>query len=169
MLLTIFLAIVFCVAITLMMFAAVAFIQDKKFFSSAPKEAQEALLPREKELFYGARIIGWTLMVFSFLMIIGVGVISIWDGFRSNFTFWQFFLRFVLIFTIYKIYDMICFDYFLLMKFHFFQFYFPEVKSVYSNRKYGYNIKSQLLKLLVIFPAASALAAWIYTLFYKIT
>ena len=102
MLLTIFLAIVFCVAITLMMFAAVAFIQDKKFFSSAPKEAQEALLPREKELFYGARIIGWTLMVFSFLMIIGVGVISIWDGFRSKFTFWQFFLRFVLIFTIYK-------------------------------------------------------------------
>ncbi len=165
MLLTIFLAIVFCVAITLMMFAAVAFIQDKKFFSSAPKEAQEALLPRDKELFYGARTIGWTLMVFSFLMIIGVGVISIWDGFRSEFTFWQFFFRFVFIFSVYKIYDMICFDYFLLMKFHFFQFYFPEVESVYSNRKYGYNIKSQLLKLLVIFPAASALAAWICSRF----
>jgi len=98
-------------------------------------------------------------------MIIGVGVISIWDGFRSGFTFWQFFLRFVLIFTVYKIYDMICFDYFLLMKFHFFQFYFPEVEGVYSNRKYGYNIKSQLLKLIVIFPAASALVAWVCSLF----
>lgn len=53
------------------------------------------------------------------------------------------------------------FDYFLLMKFHFFQYYYPEVESVYANRKYGFNIKSQLLKLLVIFPAASALAAWI--------
>ena len=42
---------------------------------------------------------------------------------------------------------------------------YPEVKSGYANRKYGYNIKSQLLKLLVIFPAASALAAWICTLF----
>ncbi len=41
----------------------------------------------------------------------------------------------------------------------------PEVDSVYSGRKYGYNIKSQLLKLLVIFPAASALVAWICTLF----
>ena len=71
MILTIFLALVFCVAITLMMFSAVAFIQDKKFFSSAPKEAQEAILPREKELFYGARTIGWTLMIFSFLMILG--------------------------------------------------------------------------------------------------
>ncbi len=165
MILTIFLALVFCVAITLMMLSAVAFIQDKKLFSSAPKEAQEALLPREKELFYGARIIGWTLMIFSLLMILGVGVISIWDGFRSGFTFGQFFFRFVFIFTVYKIYDMVCFDYFLLMKFRFFQFYYPEVENVYRNRKYGYNIKSQLLKLLVIFPAASALAAWICSLF----
>lgn len=165
MLLTVFLAIVFCAAISLMMLSAVAFIQDKKFFSSAPKEAQETILPREHELFYGARIIGRTLMIFSILMIAGAGVISIWDGFRSGFTFLQFFLRFVSIFTIYKIYDMICFDYFLLMKYQFFQFYYPEVKSVYSGRKYGYNIKSQLLKLFIIFPSASALAAWICTFF----
>jgi hypothetical protein len=165
MLLTVFLAIVFCVAITLMMFSAVAFIQDKKFFSSAPKEAQEVIIPREKELFYGARAIGWTLMVFSILLILGVGVISIWDGFRSGFSFWQFFFRFVSIFTVYKVYDMICFDYFLLMKYKFFQYYFPEVDSVYTGRKYGFNIKSQLLKLLVIFPVASAFAAWICTIF----
>jgi hypothetical protein len=165
MLLTIFLAIVFCAAITLILLSAVAFIQDKKFFASAPKEAQAVIKPREKELFYGARVIGWTLMIFSLLMIAGVGVIAIWDGFRSGFDLWQFFLRFVLIFTIYKIYDMVCFDYFLLCKFKFFQHYFPEVSSVYDGRKYGYNIKSQLLKLLVIFPAASALAAWICTLF----
>ena len=165
MLLTIFLAIVFCAAISLMLLSAVAFIQDIRFFSSAPKEAQKVLQPREQELFCGARVIGWTLMLFSMLMIAGVGVISIWDGFKNGFTFWQFFLRFVFIFTIYKLYDMICFDYFLLCKFRFFQHYFPEVESVYSGRKYGYNVKSQLLKLLVIFPVASALAAWVCTLF----
>ncbi len=160
MLLTIFLAIVFCGAITLLLLSAVAFIQNNKFFSSAPKEAQEVLIPRDQELFYGARTIGWTLMVFSILMILGVGIISIWDGYRSGFSFRQFFLRFVMIFTIYKLYDMICFDYFLLCKFRFFQYYFPEVEEVYKNRKYGYNLKSQLLKLLVIFPAA-----WLCTLF----
>ena len=165
MLITIFLAIVFCAAISLMLLSAVAFMQDKKFFSSAPKEAQNILKPRNTALFYGARVIGWVLMGFSIAMIIGVGVISIWDGFRCSLTFRQFFLRFVLIFTIYKIYDMVCFDYFLLMKYKFFQYYFPEIESVYSNRKYGFNIKSQLLKLLVIFPAASALAAWICALF----
>lgn len=165
MLMTIFLAIVFCAAITLMLLSAVAFIQDIKFFSSAPKEAQAVLRPRETELFYGARAIGWVLMIFSLLMIVGVGVIAIWDGFRSGFTFWQFFLRFVFIFTIYKVYDMIFFDWFLLCKFRFFQYYYPEVEPVYNDRKYGFNIKSQLFKLLVIFPAASALAAWICSLF----
>ena len=104
-------------------------------------------------------------MIFSILMIVGVGVISIWDGFGSDFTFWQFFSRFVLISTIYKIYDMVCFDYFLLMKFRFFQYYYPEVGSVYPLKKYGFTIRCQLLKLLAIFPAVSALAAWICSLF----
>ena len=165
MLLTVFLAIILCGAITLLLISAVAFIQDRKFFSSAPKEALEVLVPREKELFCGARAMGWVLLILAVLMILGVGVISIWDGFKSGYSFIQFFLRFVLIFTIYKAYDMIFFDWFLLCKFHFFQHYYPEVESVYSGRKYGYNLKSQLLKLLVIFPAASVLAAWICTLF----
>ena len=165
MLLTVFLAIVFCAAISLMLLSAVAFIQKESFFSSAPKEVREAIRPREQELFYGARAVGWALMVFAFLMVLGVGVIAVWDGFRSGFSFWQFFLRFVLIFTVYKLYDMICFDYFLLMKLHFFQHYYPETARALASRKYGFNIGSQLLKLLVIFPAASALAAWICSLF----
>ena len=165
MLLTLYLTVVFCAAITLMLLSAVAFIQDKRFFSSAPKEAQAVIRPRERELFYGARTIGWTLMAFSVVMILGVGVVAVWDGFRRGYTFLQFFLRFVLIFTLYKAYDMICFDYFLLMKFKFFQHYYPETEGVYANRKYGFNLKSQLLKLLVVFPAASALAAWICSQF----
>jgi len=165
MLFTIFLAIIFCAAITMLLVAAVAFVQDNRFFSSAPKEAREALQQRDKELFYGARVMGWVMMIFSLVLILGVGVVSIWDGFRSGYTFWQFFLRFVLIFTIYKVYDMVFFDYFLLLKFRFFQHYYPEAASAVENRKYGFNLKSQLLKLLVIFPAASALAAWICTLF----
>ncbi|WP_294476624.1 hypothetical protein [uncultured Ruminococcus sp.] len=161
MLITLFLAIVFCAAITLMLISAVTLIQNEKFLSSAPKEALELLKPRNDEVFYGARAMGWVLMIISILMILGVGVVSIWDGFRSGYSFWRFFVRFVLIFTIYKAYDMIFFDWFLLCKARFFQFYYPEVQPVYNGRKYGYNLKSQLLKLFVIFPAVSALAAWI--------
>ncbi|MBR1458894.1 MAG: hypothetical protein IJ595_05890 [Oscillospiraceae bacterium] len=165
MLFTLFLAVVFCAAITMLLIAAVAFVQDTKFFSSAPKEAVALLRPRNEELFYGARTMGWVLIVLSLLMIAGVGAAAIWDGFRSGFSFVQFFLRFVLIFTIYKAYDMIFFDWFLLCRFRFFQHYFPETEPVYNGRRYGYNLKSQLLKLLVVFPAASALAAWICSLF----
>jgi hypothetical protein len=165
MLLTIFLAIVFCAAMALMLISCVAFIQDNRFFSSAPKEAREVLIQRDQELFYGARAIGWTLFLLSVLMILGAFVIAIWDGFRSGFTFRQFFLRFVLIFTIYKICDMALIDNYLLLKFHFFQHYYPETERVMAGRKYGFNIKSQLLKLFVIFPAVSALAAWICSRF----
>ena len=163
MFLTIFLAVVLCGGVTILLISAVSFVQDKKFFSSAPKEAQDVLKPRSAELFYGARAMGWVLMILSLLMIVGVGAAAVWDGLKNGFSFMAFFLRFVLIFTIYKVYDMIFFDWFLLCKSHFFQYYYQEVESVYNGRKYGYNIGSQLLKLLIIFPAVSALAAWICT------
>ena len=164
MLLTVFLAIVFCAAMALMLLSAVAFIQDNRFFSSAPKEVREVIIQKDKELFCGARKIGWTLMTVGVLMVLGVGAVAIMDGIRSGFTFSQFFTRFVIIFTIYKLCDMILIDYFLLLRSRFFQYYYPEGENIMEGRKYGFNIKSQLLKLLVIFPAVSALAAWICTL-----
>ncbi len=91
----------------MMMLSAVAFIQDEKMFSSAPKEVRELIRPRETELFYGARTIGWMLLIFSILMIIGALVIAAWDGIRSGFAFCQFFIRFLVLFTVYKVYDMI--------------------------------------------------------------
>ena len=165
MLLTVFLAIVFCGANTLLLISAVAFVQDTRLFLSAPKEAREVLKPRDEELFQGARVMGWVMMIISALIILGIGAVAIWDGFRSGYSFTQFFLRFVIILTVYKVYDMIFFDWFLLCKSHFFQHYYPEVESVFDGRRYGFNIKSQLLKLIVIFPAISALAAWICTQF----
>lgn len=60
MFLTIFLAIIFCAAITLMLISAVVFIKEKKLFSSAPKEALELVIDRNQEEFYGARKIGYT-------------------------------------------------------------------------------------------------------------
>ena len=165
MLLTVFLAIVFCGAISLLLISAVAFVQDTRLFSSAPKEAREVLKPRTEELFRGARAMGWVLMILSAVTILGVGVIAIRDGFMRCYSFMEFFLRFVIILTMYKAYDMIFFDWFLLCKFHFFQHFFPETEPALNGRKYGFNIKSQLLKLLVIFPGVSALAAWVCSRF----
>jgi hypothetical protein len=49
MLLTLFLAIVFCAAITLMLVSAVVLVKDKKLFSSAPKEALELVIFSEMQ------------------------------------------------------------------------------------------------------------------------
>lgn len=165
MFLTGFLALVCCTAITLLLISAVAFVQDNRLFSSAPKEVRALLKPRDRELFRGARAMGWVLMILSALAIMGAFAVAVLDGFRSGFSFARFFLRFVIILTVYKVYDMVFFDWFLLCRFHFFQHYYPEGASACNGRKYGFNIRSQLLKLLVIFPAVSALAAWVCTLF----
>ena len=165
MILTIFLSIVICAAVSLMMVAGIVFIQDVKMFSSAPKEARDVLIPRDKELFLGARAFGWVLMIFSVLMILGALIIAIRDGFRSGYTFSQFFIRLLILFTVYKIYDMIFFDYFMLLRFRFFQHFYPEAENVMDGRKYGFNIKSQLLKLIIVFPAISAITARICSMF----
>lgn len=105
------------------------------------------------------------MMILSALAILGAFGVAVWDGCRSGYSFARFFQRFALILTIYKAYDMIFFDWFLLCRFGFFQHYFPETAPALEGRKYGFNIKSQLLKLLVIFPAVSALAAWLCSSF----
>ena len=84
MLLTVFLSIVILAAVTVMMLSAVAFIQDERMFSSAPEEVRKLIRPRKTELFYGARTIGWTLLIFSILMIIGALVIAAWGGIRAS-------------------------------------------------------------------------------------
>ena len=56
MLLTIFPALVCCAAITLLLVSAVAFVQETRFFSSAPKEVRALLQPRNGELFFGEDI-----------------------------------------------------------------------------------------------------------------
>ena len=56
MLLTLFLAIMLCAAITWMLVSAVAFVQKEEFISSAPKAARDVNLPREQEPFRDARV-----------------------------------------------------------------------------------------------------------------
>lgn len=48
----------------LLLYAGVGLIQDKRFFSSAPKE-DLAVNPDRKERFRGAHILGWMLGIFA--------------------------------------------------------------------------------------------------------
>lgn len=150
--------------ITLMLYSAVALVQDKRLFGSAPKEAQELIQPKP-ERFKGQHLLGWVLLILSLLMLIVAAALAIWNGVGNNFGFWQFFARFLTILYAYKAYDMLCFDFLLMTRTRFFQHYYPEVDICESYHKYGYNLKSQIIRI-IVYPFICALIAWICTLIW---
>ena len=163
MLLTIFLAIVFCASITLMLISAVACVQDIKFFSSAPKEIVEAV-PQRKERFPGAHVIGWMIIVIAFLTFLGAFLLGAWDGIMNHFGFTGFFVRFLVMLYGMEVFDIIFFDWVLLCLSGFFPHYYPEVKDIVGPHLFGYNWKTHLLHFIIYIPAA-AVIAWVCTLF----
>ncbi len=72
---TIIAALTLMAAYFLVLYGAVGFIQDKRFFSSAPKE-NLAAIPDKKERFRGAHIIGWLIEGIAVLMFIGAAVLA---------------------------------------------------------------------------------------------
>ena len=66
MLLTVVLSLVMMASLFLMLYAAVALVQDKRLFTSAPKDIQAAVQPKA-ERFPGAHVLGWFLLPTVFL------------------------------------------------------------------------------------------------------
>lgn len=156
---TLILSLVLMGALFLMIFAAVAFIQDKRLFTTAPKDIQDAIR-EHKECFPGASVTGWILLVIAVMMFPAAFVYGAWDGIRHGFSFWEFAGRFLTMLYLMKAFDIIFLDWFLLTKSHFYQHYYPETEGCAGYRQFGFNRKEQLVQI-IIFP----FAAWICTLF----
>lgn len=163
MLVTIILSLILMAAFFLVLFAAVALVQDRRLFTTAPKDIQAAILPH-KELFCGARAVGWMILTIAVLLFPAAFLYGAWDGLRHDFSFWQFFGRFLAMLYLLKAFDIICFDWILLTKSNFFQHFYPETKGCAGYRQFGFNRKEQLIKI-IIFPFVSAALAWVCTLF----
>ena len=63
----------------LLLYGAVGFIQDKRFFSSAPKE-NLAAIPDKQERFPGAHIVGWVIVSLALALFLGAAILAAWDG-----------------------------------------------------------------------------------------
>ena len=70
----------------LVLYGVVGFIQDKRFFSSAPKENLDAI-PDTKERFPSAHSIGWVIEIIAILLFLAAAALSVWDGVRNGFGF----------------------------------------------------------------------------------
>ncbi|MCD7775355.1 MAG: hypothetical protein LUH40_07230 [Clostridiales bacterium] len=146
----------------MILYGGVGFIQDKRFFSSAPKE-NLAAIPDKKERFKGAHAVGWVIVIFAMLLFVGAFALSIWDGIKKDFGFLKFFARFIAMLYVMEIYDIIFFDWYLLCHSNFFPHFYPELKGVVGPHMFGYNKKSHLIHFAVYIPICAA-AAWICVL-----
>ena len=146
----------------LLLYAGVGLIQEKKFFSSAPREVFAAVPERKAERFRGAHILGWCLGILAMLLFLGAAVLAAWDGVRNGVTFGAFFTRYLVILYVMEAYDILFFDWVLLCRSNFFHFY-PERKRVVGLHMFGYNAKSPLLHFAIYLPACVA-AAWIFVM-----
>ena len=164
MLLSILLSVMMMAGLFLMLLGGVGFIQDRRFFSSAPREVIDVVPALKPERFPGQRAMGWGMIVLSLALMGGALVIGAWDGIRNSFGFWQFFLRFLIMFLGLKAFDIGFFDWFLLCNagLNFFPHFYPESKSVLGHHLFGYNWKTHLAHVLAAFPV-SLLIAWICT------
>ena len=165
MLLTILLSVMMMAGLFMLLWGGVGFIQDKKFFSSAPKEALEVTPDYMPERFKGQHVLGYLMVIIAFALMGGAVVIGAWNGIKNDFTFWQFFIRFMVMLLGLKAFDVIFFDWVLLCNqgFGFFTHYYPQVGAVYSPELFGYNKKTHITHVICFFPA-SALLAWVCTM-----
>ena len=164
MIITIVATLMLMLAYFLVLYGAVGFIQDKRFFGSAPKENLMAI-PDKKERFRGVHTIGWLIEVVAVLLFAGAAILSIWDGVRNGFRFWNFFVRFLAMLFCLEIFDIHFFDWVLLCHSNFFPHFYPELKGVVGPHMFGYNKKQHITHFILYIPAC-ALIAWVCTLLF---
>ena len=147
----------------LLLYGGVAFVQDKKFFSSAPKEVYDAV-PDRKERFRGAHTIGRIIIACALLIFLSAFILGAWNGIHNDFYFIQFFIRFLIMLYGMETFDIVFFDWVLLCHSNFFPHFYPEVKNIVGPHLFGFNRKTHIMHYIVYIPICAALA-WICTLF----
>ncbi|MBQ1465672.1 MAG: hypothetical protein IIZ17_03220 [Eubacteriaceae bacterium] len=157
MLLTLQLSLALMLALCLLVYAATALIQDRRLFTTAPKDIQAAAKDHPPR-FWGARALGWKLAFISVLVMAGAFLYAAHDGIVRGFLFRQHFARFITMLYLWKAFDIICLDWLLLTKTHFFQHFYPETEGCEGYHQFGFNRREQLARI-IIFPFIAALMA----------
>ena len=153
------------IGLFLLLWAGVGFIQNKDFFSSCPKEVFDVIEPKEKR-FRGQSLVGWILAIIAILFMGSSIIVGAVDGVQNNFTYIQFFIRFLMILLLLKAFDIVFFDWVLLCNrgFSFFEKYYPEVANVLTPTLFGYNKRDHVIQIIGI-VVGSILLSYICKLF----
>ena len=137
----------------LLLYAGVGLIQEKKFFSSAPREVFAAVPERKAERFRGAHILGWYLGILAMLLFLGAAVLAAWDGVRNGVTFGAFFTRYLVILYVMEAYDILFFRLGAAVPFELFPYFYPEVKGHRCPAAVRVQQKAHLTHFLLYIPS----------------
>lgn len=112
---------------------------------------------------------GWKKLI-GIIVLIGGIVLYLWivfyagyDGIKQGWGFWKIFVRYMIILYGFKLFDIVCLDWWLITKTHFFQHFFPETEGSEGYHSFGFNKKEQL-KRIILFPFICAILAgmWVW-------
>ena len=162
--LTLVLSLAGCILLFLGIWGVTVTMPTGLLLKNFPEDVQEKLKPRVDSLPMSfRRLLGWGILILFIIGYIGLFAAGGIDGKNHGFSFRQFFMRFLIIGEIIKVFDIVCLDYFLLTKTHFFQHYFPETEGCAGWQDFGYNRKQQT-KQCILIVIGSAITAWIFTM-----
>lgn len=124
------------------------------------------VIEQKEKRFCGQSLVGWILAIIAILFMGSSIVIGALDGVQNNFTYIQFFIRFLMMFLLLKAFDIVFFDWILSCNrgFSFFEHYYPEMVDKLSPKLFGYNKKEHIIQVLFMI-IGSLVIAWICTLF----
>ena len=141
--LTIQLSLVMMLSLFGIIWAGAAFHPFPKLMRFMPDDIEEAVKDH-KPPFPAAPVLGKIIITVLALIFSGAYVYGGYDSIDNNFSFLKTFGRFIIMLYSVKVFDIICLDFLLITKSHFFQHYFPETEGCAGYNNFGFNRKEQL-------------------------
>lgn len=105
-------------------------------------------------------ILGVLILVVGFAGVIAVLAWAVIDTVKSEMSFTSTFLRFLIILDGYKLFDILCFDYLMLTRLRLPEKIYPQTAGAKGYDNFGFNAKSQIMKL-IVFCGISLLLAFV--------
>jgi len=129
----------------------------KVIIRTAPQDVQERLRDRPDPPAWKVAV-GGVLALMCLAGMVATLVYAGVDAVRSGMSFGMTFVRFLILFEGYKLFDIVVLDWLMLTKLNIYQHFFPEVTGCESMESFGFNLRSQLIKVVVFAVLALAVA-----------
>ena len=146
----------FLLVVAVYIFAAIFFV-PKMAVRSMPVDIQKRINSLPNHPRWRTRV-GYALVLLLLCAIIAILIVAgVWSV-RDNLSRVEVFLRYIIILGGYKVFDIVCLDWLLITKTHFFQHIFPVTEGCEGYHQFGFNRKTQARQCIGVMVISLVLA-----------